>query len=180
MTQPRSQSAKLEAIRETAQMLGEAAGRTATERFAALSGYLAGFATALEGALARAAAQKAAERLSGPGEGEPIPDAPNGRRGHRGRAGHHGRPTMSEPLRCRIGWWLRRLADRFDHDHAPKAIGWSFTFEEGLGLVWHDNHGRINPKPTGCPVWYLSDADYERAHTEAVSVSTWPMRWIET
>ena len=78
---------------------------------------------------------------------------------------------MSERLSCRIGWWLRRLADRIDYDHAPKAIGWSFTFEPGRGLVWHNNHGQIRSEPkTGCPVWYLSDADYERAHNESEEV----------
>lgn len=48
---------------------------------------------------------------------------------------------------------------------APQAVGWSFTFEQGRpgrrgGVRWRDD-GR------GCPVWYLSNADYERAHTEA-------------
>lgn len=42
----------------------------------------------------------------------------------------------------------------------PQATGWSFTFENHRGLVWRQD-GR------GCPVWYLGDADYERAHTEA-------------
>lgn len=65
-------------------------------------------------------------------------------------------------MRERIGWWLRRLADRIDHPHAPKGIGWSFTFEEGRGIVFNDQR-------RGCPLWYLDDAAYERSHTEAGS-----------
>jgi hypothetical protein len=64
-------------------------------------------------------------------------------------------------MRERLGWWLRRFADHIDRSHAPKAIGHSFTFERGRGIVFHDGRDR------GCPLWYLSDADYERAHREA-------------
>lgn len=60
----------------------------------------------------------------------------------------------------RIGYWLRRLADRIDPVNAPRAIGQSFTFEQGWGLRFRDD-GR------GCPLWYLSEADYARAHDEA-------------
>jgi hypothetical protein len=59
----------------------------------------------------------------------------------------------------RIGWWLRRLADRIDHKHAPKGIHWSFTFEPYTGIEFNED-GR------GCPLWYLDDESYERAHTE--------------
>lgn len=55
---------------------------------------------------------------------------------------------------------LRRLADRLDYSGAPRAIGISFTFELGEGIRWRDD-GR------GCPLWYLGDDDYERAHDEA-------------
>jgi hypothetical protein len=58
--------------------------------------------------------------------------------------------------------WLRQVADRIDHAGAPKLTGWSFTFEQGQGLVFRQD-GR------GCPVAYLGDADYERAHAEAGS-----------
>lgn len=64
--------------------------------------------------------------------------------------------------RERIGWWLRRVADRIDYTHAPKALRASFTFERGRGIVFHEDGGR------GCPLWYLQDSDYERAHTEAI------------
>jgi hypothetical protein len=57
---------------------------------------------------------------------------------------------------------LRTWADRIDHRGAPKAIGYSFTFERGEGL-------RFRQDGQGCPLWYLGDADYERAHGEADS-----------
>lgn len=61
----------------------------------------------------------------------------------------------------RLAYWLRRLADRIDHRGAPKSIGWSFTFEKGRGLVFHEGRDR------GCPLWYLGDDDYERAHAQS-------------
>lgn len=64
-------------------------------------------------------------------------------------------------MRTRFGWLLRRWADRVDPTNAARALGWSFTFERGRGLVFNQG-GR------GCQVWYLSDADYARAHDEAV------------
>jgi hypothetical protein len=62
--------------------------------------------------------------------------------------------------RARVGAWLRKWADRIDDDHAPRRSGISFTFEEGRGIV-------TNQEARGCPLWYLSSADYERAHDEA-------------
>lgn len=55
---------------------------------------------------------------------------------------------------------MRLLADRLDSHNAPRAVGYSFTFESGKGLVFNDQ-GR------GCPLWYLGHDDYERAHAEA-------------
>jgi hypothetical protein len=55
---------------------------------------------------------------------------------------------------------LRRLADLIDYEGSPKGVSWSFTFEEGQGAVF-------NQAGRGCPLWYLGDADYERAHAEA-------------
>lgn len=56
---------------------------------------------------------------------------------------------------------LRRIADRIDRKGAPKSMGsYSFTFERGEGL-------RVRRDGRGCPLWYLGDDDYERAHTEA-------------
>ena len=62
-----------------------------------------------------------------------------------------------------IGWKLRRLADRIDYAHAPKRLGASFTFERGIGIVFRKDGER------GCPLWYLQDSDYERAHSEAAN-----------
>jgi len=67
---------------------------------------------------------------------------------------------MSHGLRARIGYQLRKYADRIDHRGATKFTHWSFTFETGRGLVFRDD-GK------GCPVCYYGDQDYERAHTEA-------------
>ena len=55
---------------------------------------------------------------------------------------------------------MRTTADRIDHEGAPKIIHWSFTFETGEGIHFRDD-GK------GCPLAYLGDADYERAHDEA-------------
>jgi hypothetical protein len=63
-------------------------------------------------------------------------------------------------LRAFIGRRLRTIADRIDYAGAPKASHVTFTFEERTGIVFRDD-GR------GCRVWHLSDADYEKAHTEA-------------
>jgi hypothetical protein len=40
------------------------------------------------------------------------------------------------------------------------GIGWSFTYEEGVGIQFHDDD-------RGCGLWYLGDAEYERAHAPA-------------
>lgn len=55
---------------------------------------------------------------------------------------------------------LRRVADRIDHEGAPKLTRWSFTFERGRGLVFREDK-------RGCPVAYLGDKDYGRAHAES-------------
>lgn len=84
-------------------------------------------------------------------------------------AGHDpGRPARPEPgSRPALTRWLagladfsRRLADRIDHRGAPKLSHISFTFEEGLGLVFRDDG-------CGCRLAWLGDDEYERAHTEA-------------
>lgn len=67
---------------------------------------------------------------------------------------------MLESLRARVGWRLRRIADRIDPANTPRCTGYSFTIEPGEGIRWRDD-GR------GCPLWYLSEADYQRAHDEA-------------
>lgn len=63
-------------------------------------------------------------------------------------------------LRQRLAQQLRFLADRIDYAGAPKAIGWSFTHEEGEGIRFRED-GR------GCQLWHLGDAEYDKAHTEA-------------
>lgn len=60
----------------------------------------------------------------------------------------------------RLAALLRRLADRIDHAGAPKLTGWSFTFENRRGIVFRRDR-------KGCPLAYLGDADYDRAHAEA-------------
>jgi hypothetical protein len=55
---------------------------------------------------------------------------------------------------------LRRWADRISYETAPRAIGHSFTFEDREGV-------RLREDGRGCPLWYLGEDDYERAHTEA-------------
>lgn len=64
-------------------------------------------------------------------------------------------------MRARVGQWLRRFADRIDYGNAPRGTMLSFTFEKHRGIVTHTD-GR------GCRLWYLSESDYDRAHSEAV------------
>lgn len=56
---------------------------------------------------------------------------------------------------------LRRAADRLDPAGCPRRMSSaSFTFEEDEGIRFRDD-GR------GCPLWYLGEDDYRRAHDEA-------------
>lgn len=59
-----------------------------------------------------------------------------------------------------LGWTLRKYADRYDPDFAPRGTHWSFTFERGAGMKFRDD-GR------GCKVWYIGNPNYQRAHDEA-------------
>jgi hypothetical protein len=68
--------------------------------------------------------------------------------------------ARANPFRGRIADVLRKYADRIDHAGAPKATHVRFTYEDRVGMVFRDD-GR------GCRLWYLGDADHERAHTEA-------------
>lgn len=63
-------------------------------------------------------------------------------------------------MREKIGWWLRRWADRIDDDNTPRLTHLSFTFERGFGI-------KTRTDGKGCPLWYLSKDDYERAYDEA-------------
>ena len=63
-------------------------------------------------------------------------------------------------MAARLAGMLRRFADRIDHAGAPKLTHWSFTIESRRGIVFRED-GK------GCPLAYLGDAAYERAHDEA-------------
>lgn len=56
---------------------------------------------------------------------------------------------------------MRKYADRLDYAGSPKCTGWSFTFENRRGIVFREGTRQ------GCPLWYLGDADHQRAHSEA-------------
>lgn len=57
---------------------------------------------------------------------------------------------------------MRKWADRIDDRGAPHALGYSFTFETGEGILFRED-GK------GCKLWYLGEAEYEKAHTQADS-----------
>lgn len=65
------------------------------------------------------------------------------------------RPTDGR-VRSPIARHLRALADRLDPRGAPKRTHCSFTFEDGIGIVFHKDQ-------RGCPVWYYGDDDYKKA-----------------
>ncbi len=60
--------------------------------------------------------------------------------------------------------WLaslfRKWAYRLDYAGAPKCTPWSFTIEDGVGIVF-------NTDRKGCPVWFYGDLSYQRAYDEA-------------
>lgn len=60
----------------------------------------------------------------------------------------------------RIAQSMRLLADRLDPQSAPRLIGWSFTFEEGRGIVFRDDE-------RGCRIAYLGNDEYERSWSES-------------
>lgn len=55
---------------------------------------------------------------------------------------------------------LMRLADRIAYEETFRCMSMTFTFERGIGIVFHENGGR------GCRMWYRAP-EYHRAHTEA-------------
>lgn len=63
---------------------------------------------------------------------------------------------FSRPRRW-LGYWMRRIADRIDWWGAPRAMSYSFTFEQGKGIVFHEDR-------RGCPLWIHGYDDYEKAH----------------
>lgn len=70
-------------------------------------------------------------------------------------------------MRSWVGGLLRHWADRIDHAGTPKCFGMTFTFERGRGIVLHGEPGVTSTDRKGCSLWYLGDAEYEKAWTEA-------------
>ena len=66
-----------------------------------------------------------------------------------------------------IGRRLRYLADRIDYQNAPRITGFTFTFERGKGVAFHGVDIADPMRDRGCPIAYLSESDYDRAHSEA-------------
>lgn len=60
----------------------------------------------------------------------------------------------------RLAWYLRTLADRMDHEGAPKLTHWTWTFELYQGVKFRED-GK------GCRVAYLGDNEYEKAHAQS-------------
>jgi hypothetical protein len=79
---------------------------------------------------------------------------------------------MPDRIRTALGWWLRRLADRIDDEHAPRHPGLSFTFEGADGL-------KVRRDGRGCTLWFLGKADYELAHSEADCAANRPLTFTE-
>lgn len=73
---------------------------------------------------------------------------------------------MTERLavRLRFANWLMHVAyravERIDRRAVPKYTGFSFKFVQGVGVVFNDG---LRAENDGCPIWYLNDADYEKA-----------------
>lgn len=81
-------------------------------------------------------------------------------------------------MKRRLAEWMRKWADRIDWPGAPKATHLTFTFEAGKGIVIHGLNGEPEPiAPPGCRLWYLNDADYEKAHTEAIDPPSSRIDW---
>lgn len=68
-------------------------------------------------------------------------------------------------MRARIARRLRTIADRIDREHAPRRTHLSFTYKPTI--PGRQGGAFVNADGIGCPLWYLSEDDYERAHTEA-------------
>ncbi len=75
-------------------------------------------------------------------------------------------------------WLARRLrdfADRIDPANAPRSTGLSFTFEPGRGVVIHGVNRNLsyNHDRPGCPLYYIGETSYMRAHSEQIDRSAW-------
>ncbi len=42
-------------------------------------------------------------------------------------------------MRAWLAERLRRIADWIDEDSAPRYVGYSFTFERGIGIAFHED-----------------------------------------
>jgi hypothetical protein len=67
---------------------------------------------------------------------------------------------------------MRRYADRLDRANAPMATGLTFTFEPGRGVVVHGAFSYNHDRP-GCPLYYIGEDAYMKAHTEVVDRTAW-------
>jgi hypothetical protein len=66
-----------------------------------------------------------------------------------------------ESVRRWIAAHLRKCADRIDQRGATRLLtDRSFTFEPGMGMVFRQD-GR------GCPLAYVGEDNYEKAHSES-------------
>jgi hypothetical protein len=57
----------------------------------------------------------------------------------------------------RTGYWLRRIADRVDREHAALCSSLTLRFVEHEGAL-------VEFGGDGCPLWYFAD-DYDLAFT---------------
>jgi hypothetical protein len=69
-------------------------------------------------------------------------------------------PYRRRRVAARLAGFARRIADRVDPDGAVRLTHVTFTFEDGIGIMFRDD-------ARGCRVAYLGTAEYERAHDEA-------------
>ena len=69
-------------------------------------------------------------------------------------------------IRARIGWFLRKWADRIDPDHAFRHMGsLGLTLEKGKG--WTLNQDTEFGKPRGIIPWYYGP-DFDKAYDHAL------------
>lgn len=57
-------------------------------------------------------------------------------------------------MRHWLGERLRYLADRIDDDGAPRYMGYSFTFERGIGIAFRQDGAVNREDQKGCPLMY--------------------------
>lgn len=67
---------------------------------------------------------------------------------------------IASKMRSWLWHRLIHLADRIEPDQSFRCMNMTFTFERGVGIVFHEGGER------GCMMWYRTP-DYYRAHREA-------------